>query len=194
MKRAIFLLGFCSALLLPPGALADVVHPGFPRRPHLVIEGGRPRPSPRRPSPRPPLETALADVKVQSGVGGIQLVFQLAGPGECEYTLRGPQQPGGGPGPVAAEGSRVAGGAGTSVLVEKVAIEPEPEENAVNRYLLVALCRMKVFEQTSFGSKETEEVREVRLSRKFFSLRRGNDYRVTREPQPRWHWADRVRR
>ena len=126
---------------------------------------------------------ALATVKVQGTTGGVRLEFQFAGPGECEYTLRGPQQPGGAPGPVAAKGSLASENAGKKMLVEKVAIEPEPEENVVNRYLLAALCRMKVFEQTNFGPKETEEVREVRPSSTFIILRRENIYHVAHVPQ-----------
>ena len=171
MKRAMFLLVLFVFTTLAPAAFAD--RPVIDRRPHPDIWK-------RRPTMRSPVEPALAKVKVQGATGGVRLEFQLAGLGECEYTLRGPQQPGGGPGPVAAEGRLAAESAGKSVLVENVAIEPEPEENVVNCYLLVALCRMKVFEQTSFGAKETEEVREVRPSSTFIAIRRGNAYHVTR--------------
>ena len=159
MKRAIFLLGLCSALLLPAGAWADIALPGVPRRPRVP----------------PPIERPLADVKVQSGTGGLRLEFQLAGSGECAYTLRGPQSESD-PGPVAATGSLTADD--TDMQVEKVAIAPAPEENVTRRYRLEALCRVKATEQTNFGAKETGQVKEVRLTRTF-NLRRESVYRVT---------------
>ena len=171
MKRAMFLLVLFVFTTLAPAAFAD--RPVIDRRPHPDIWK-------RRPTMRSPVEPALAKVKVQGATGGVRLEFQFAGPGECEYTLRGTQQPGGGPGPVVAKGNLTAESAGKRVLVDNVALEPEPEENVVSRYLLVALCRMKVFEQTNFGAKETEEVREVRPTSTFIILRRENVYHVTR--------------
>ena len=176
MKRALFLLGFCSALLLPAGAWADIAEPGAPRRPRVL----------------PPVERPLAEASVQNGTGGLRLVFWLAGTGECEYTLRGPQS-GDDPGPVVAKGHRATeGDAPLAVepetapprvqprvqLVEMVAIEPAPEENVTGRYRLEALCRVTPVEQTSFGAKETGQAKEVRFTHTF-DLRRESVYRVT---------------
>ena len=166
MKRAIFLLGFCSALLLPSGAWADV--PGvwemrFYWAEEQMRKEGR------------PVERALADV--MGATGGVEVGFQLTGPGTCEYTLRGPQS-GDDPGPVVAKGSHTSEAKGKNRLEEKVAFAPE---NVDGRYRFEALCRMKVVEQTNFGPKETGQVEEVRITRAF-GLQRDSEgfYRVTR--------------
>ena len=165
MKRALFLLGFCSALLMPAGAWADIAEPGAPRRPRVL-------------PPLPPLPIgALADVEVQGATTGEPLLeFRLAGPGTCEYTLRGPQS-GNNPGPIVAKGSLTTDGA--DMRVKKLTIEPAPEENVTGRYRLEALCRVTPVEQTRFGPKETGQAQEVRLTHTF-NLRRESVYHVTR--------------
>ena len=115
----------------------------------------------------------------KDATGALRLMFRLAGPGECEYTLHGPQS-GDAPEPVVAKGSLAANGAG--IQVEKVTIEPAPEENVTGRYRLEALCRVRTVEQTNFGSKETGQVNEERLTHIFY-LRRESVYRVTNIPQ-----------
>lgn len=164
MKRAIFLLGLYSALL-PFGALADV--PGvwemhFHHAEEQMRKEGR------------PAARALADV--MGATGGVEVGFQLTGPGTCDYTLRGPQSEGD-PGPVVAKGSITSDAKEKNRLEEKVALAPK--ENADGRYRFDALCRMKVVEQTNFGSKETGQVEEVRITRTF-GLSSENVYRVTR--------------
>lgn len=110
--------------------------------------------------------------------GGIEVGFQLAGPGTCDYTLRGPQSEAD-PGPVVAKGSLTSEKAGENVLVEKVPIAPEPKENVKGRYHLEALCRAEILKETNFGTKETGQVEEIRLMRTF-SLRRESVYHVSR--------------
>ena len=166
MKRAIFLLGLCSALLLPAGAFADL--PG-------VSQEVRDRMFEER--MRAEADAAIASVMVQGTPGGVQFVFEIAGPGTCEYTLRGPQSEGD-PGPVVAKGSFTAIGAGTNVVKKGAAIAPVIKENGKGRYHLEALCRVKLIERTNFGSKETGEVKEVHIER-FFDLRRESCYHVT---------------
>ena len=166
MKRAIFLLGFCSALLLPSGAFADV--PGVSREARQRMFEQRMRAE---------ADAAIARVMVQEAVGGVQFVFEIAGPGTCEYTLRGPQS-GDDPGPVVAKSRLTAEGADKHVLKEKAVIAPETKENENGRYRLEALCRVTLIEQTNFGAKETGQVKEVRITRSF-RLRRESIYRVT---------------
>lgn len=155
MKRAIFLLMLFLCSTLAPAAFADVALPLSPRE----------------------LQVQFADVKVRGGVGGIELVFYLSLPGECEYTLRAPHS-GDNPGAMVAKGKLALADPKKTVLVEKVAIAPAPEESVTNRYHLEALCRRHVTEQTSFGPKETGRVEEVRRSHTF-DLRRESLYRVT---------------
>ena len=165
MKRALFLLGLCSALLLSAGAWADL--PGVSREARQRMYEERMRAE---------ADAAIASVMVQGTPGGVQLVFEIAGPGTCEYTLRGPKSEDD-PGPVVAKGSFTATGAGRQV-VKKGAIVPAIKENGKSRYHFEALCRVTPVEQTNFGAKETGEVKEVRIER-FFGLQRENCYRVT---------------
>ena len=170
MKRAIFLLGLCAALLLPAGAWADIAQP----RGYDLLRQQR-REEQLRAQNRP-AGGKLADVTVDSITGGIELKFRLAGPGECEYTLRGPRSDDG-PGPVAAQGSRAAEANFGYVLRETVLFMPAPEENVMHRYHLEALCRIRAIEQTNFGPKETEPLGVVRLTHTF-NLRRESTYHV----------------
>ena len=170
MKRAIFLLGLCSALLLPAGAFADL--PG-------VSQEVRDRMFEER--MRAEAEARIASVMVQEAVGGVQFVFEIAGPGTCEYTLRGPKRgpkSGDDPGPVVAKNRLTAEGADKHVLKDKAVIASEVKENADGRYHLEALCRVKPVEQTNFGPKETEEVKEVHIKRSFL-LHHESIYRVS---------------
>lgn len=119
------------------------------------------------------------DAWIKGGVDGIEVVFELAGPGSCEYTLRGPRS-GDGPGPVAAKGRSGAWkGPGKGLLMEKAVISPALEENEEGRYRLDAVCRLKVVEKTNFGPKETNREEESRVTREFRLLRKGR-YQVTR--------------
>ena len=166
MNRAIVLLGLFLCSTLAPAAFADV--PGVSREARQrMFEARR----------RAEAEAAIARVMVQEAVGGVQFVFEIAGPGTCEYTLRGPKSEND-PGPVVAKGSFTANGAGTNVVKKGAAIAPEIKENGKGRYHLEALCRVKLIEQTNFGSKETGEVKEVHIER-FFGLLRESCYRVT---------------
>ena len=166
MKRTIFLLGFCAALLLPPAAFADV--PGVSREARQrMFEARR----------RAEAEARIARVMVQDAVGGVQFVFEIAGPGTCEYTLRGPQSDDD-LGPVVAKSRLTAEGADKHVLKDKAVIAPETKENENGRYRLEALCRVRPVEQTNFGPKESGQVKEVRITRSF-RLRRKSIYRVT---------------
>lgn len=169
MKRAIFLLGLCSALLLPAGAWADIAEPPKERQRRFEEQ--------MRAEDRL-AEQALAKVKVQGTTGGIELVFQLAGPGECGYALFGPQSKGA-PKPAIARGNRSSEGIWDKVLEEKVVIAPEPRENVNFRYSLLARCRVKLVQQTNFGPKETGQVEEVNITHSFY-LRRESVYHVTR--------------
>ena len=160
MNRGIFLLGLFLSSTLASAAFADM--PGVSRAERQ-----------RRYEERMRAERAyaLAHVQISNEVGGIKLAFNLAGPGECEYALRGPQS-GKDPGPFAATGGIVAEGPGRKVLVEQADI---PEEG---RYNLEALCRMKVVENTNFGPKETNREEEVRISRRLTIFRENGKYHV----------------
>lgn len=117
------------------------------------------------------------DAWIRGGVGEIEMVFQLAGPGACEYTLRGPRS-GGGPGPVAAKGrSKAMAGPGKGFLMERAVIPPALGENEEGIYRLDAVCRLKVVEKTNFGPKETNREEELRVTREF-RFHRESSYRV----------------
>ena len=119
------------------------------------------------------------DAWIKGGVDEIEVVFQLDGPGSCEYTLRGPRS-GDGPGPVAAKGRSGAWkGPGKGLLMEKAVISPALEENEAGRYRLDAVCRLKVVEKTNFGPKDTNREEELRITRDF-RFHRESRYRVTR--------------
>lgn len=166
MNRAIVLLGLFLCSTFAPAAFADV--PGVSREARQrMFEARR----------RAEAEARIARVMVQEAVGGVQFVFEIAGPGTCEYTLRGPQS-GDDLGPVVAKSRLSAEGADKHVLKDKAVIAPETKENENGRYRLEALCRVRPVEQTNFGAKETGQVKEVRITRSFH-LRRESIYRVT---------------
>ena len=178
MKRALFLLGLCAALLLPAGAWTDVVPPGLSgEQLQRHYEQRRLNYEARMRAQNRPAGGKLADILVWAITGGIQLKFRLAGPGECEYTLRGPKS-GDDLGSVAAQGRHAAEENFGYVLEEKVLFMPAPEEGVAHRYHVEALCRVTPVEQTSFGPKETGQAEEVRLTHTF-NLRRESVYRVT---------------
>lgn len=165
MKRDIALLMLFVFTTLAPAAFADVAQPSIFEQKRRAEEHERWLRAQNRPA-----RGKLADVRVESITGGIELKFRLAGPGECEYTLRGPRSEDG-PGPVAAQGSRAAEANYGYVLKETVLFMPAPEENVMHRYHLEALCRIRAIEQTSFGPKETEPLGVVRLTHTFNLLR-----------------------
>ena len=166
MKRAIVLLGLFLCSTLAPAAFADV--PGVSREARQRMFEQRMRAE---------AEARIARVMVQEAVGGVQFVFEIAGPGTCEYTLRGPQS-GDDLGPVVTKSRLSAEGADQHVLKDKAVIAPETKENENGRYRLEALCRVKPVEQTNFGPKESWLVKEVHIKRSFH-LRRESIYRVT---------------
>lgn len=174
MNRAIVLLGLFLCSTFAPAAFADV--PGVSREARQRMFEERMRAEARARAEHH-LDGASADVTMRSANGGVQLLFFLAGPGGCEYTLHGPLS-GDASGPVAAKGSRAWDGQEQTVLEENVTLTPAPEENVRHSYRLEALCRVKVVEQTNFGPKETGQVKEVRITHRF-TLRRESFYRVT---------------
>ena len=174
MKRVLLTLFLCS--MLAPAAFADI--------PALTREQQQQRAEQRKlreqytRAQNLPRWGKLAEVMALDWRGGVRLYFRLAGPGECEYTLRGPQS-GDDLGPVAAKGSRAWEDRWGYIVAADATIPPTLAENEVGRYHLDALCRVKVVEQTNFGPKETGRVEEVRLTHSF-NLRRENFYSVVK--------------
>ena len=165
MKRAILFWGLVlfTALALP--AFADI-----------------PSIDPDRPGTGKIVRERMPKTDVQARITGdaqalLLRTELLTGAGECTYTLRGPAT-GNGAGPVVAKGRHVTKRQGNRViLVEKLG-KPALEEGEEARYTLSVRFRMRLIEETRFGSKLTDRTRDRNVTRKITVRRQNGKYHV----------------